>query len=225
MDLIYCVEDDKDINDLINYALNSSGFKAEGFKDSKEFNLAMDRRLPDLILLDIMLPGEDGISIMNNLKNSHRTKDIPIIFVTAKTSEYDKIKGLDMGADDYIVKPFSVMELISRVKAVLRRVKNVDDKVLKFENIYMDYSKRVVFVDEDIIDLTYKEFELLYFLLQNQNIVVTRDQIIEIVWGFDYAGETRTIDVHIGTLRKKLKSAGDYIQTIRNVGYKIGEIV
>jgi len=219
------VEDDKDINDLINYALNSSGFKAEGFKDSKEFNLAMDRRLPDLILLDIMLPGEDGISIMNNLKNSHRTKDIPIIFVTAKTSEYDKIKGLDMGADDYIVKPFSVMELISRVKAVLRRVKNVDDKVLKFENIYMDYSKRVVFVDEDIIDLTYKEFELLYFLLQNQNIVVTRDQIIEIVWGFDYAGETRTIDVHIGTLRKKLKSAGDYIQTIRNVGYKIGEIV
>lgn len=225
MDLIYCVEDDKDINDLINYALNSSGFKAEGFKDSKESNLAMDRRLPDLILLDIMLPGEDGISIMNNLKNSHRTKDIPIIFVTAKTSEYDKIKGLDMGADDYIVKPFSVMELISRVKAVLRRVKNVNDKVLKFENIYMDYSKRVVFVDEDIIDLTYKEFELLYFLLQNQNIVVTRDQIIEIVWGFDYAGETRTIDVHIGTLRKKLKSAGDYIQTIRNVGYKIGEIV
>ncbi len=225
MDLIYCVEDDKDINDLINYALNSSGFKAEGFKDSKEFNLAMDRRLPDLILLDIMLPGEDGISIMNNLKKSHRTKDIPIIFVTAKTSEYDKIKGLDMGADDYIVKPFSVMELISRVKAVLRRVKTVNDKVLKFENIYMDYSKRVVFVDEEIIDLTYKEFELLYFLLQNQNIVVTRDQIIEIVWGFDYAGETRTIDVHIGTLRKKLKSAGDYIQTIRNVGYKIGEIV
>lgn len=224
MELIYCIEDDKDIRDLIIYALNSAGFKALGFKDEVEFKNMIEATLPDLILLDIMLPGKDGISILSGLKDNSKTKDIPVIFVSAKTSEFDKIKGLDLGADDYIVKPFSVMELISRVKAVLRRSGKNDEKIYKFKEIYLDYDKRLTLVDDEIVDLTYKEFELLYFLLKNQNIVVTREQIIEVVWGFDYVGETRTIDVHIGTLRRKLKEAGEYIQTIRNVGYKIGEI-
>lgn len=225
MPRIYCVEDDEDIRELIVYALNNSGFEAEGFEDGKEFFCRIDESIPDLVLLDIMLPGEDGIEILQKLKEDLNTKDISIIMVTAKTSEYDRVKGLDMGADDYIVKPFSVMELISRVKAVLRRsLPKNSYEVLCLNGVCIDYEKRLVSVNGSLIKVTYKEFELLYYLLKNKDIVLTRDKIMDEIWGFDFKGETRTVDVHIGTLRQKLGDNGKMIQTVRNVGYKVGEI-
>lgn len=226
MPTIYCVEDDENIRELIVYALKNSNFDAVGFENAKEFYLALNKSVPDLVLLDIMLPGEDGLSILKKLKSQSATEYIPVMMITAKTSEYDKVIGLDMGADDYITKPFGVMELISRVKALLRRVnRNKPTGIISLNNITLDYDKRLVTVDDSPIQLTYKEFELLYYLLKNQNIVLSRDNILNEIWGFDFEGETRTVDVHIGALRQKLGKSGQLIQTIRNVGYKIGEIL
>lgn len=226
MSKIYCVEDDESIRELIVYALNSSGYEGSGFESGEDLFLQLEKSLPDLILLDIMLPGDDGLTILKNIKKSSSTKDIPIILLTAKTTEYDIVKGLDMGADDYISKPFGVMELMSRIKAVLRRIapSNSND-IISLNGITIDYEKRIVKIEDEVIKLTYKEFELLYYLLKNQNIVLTREMIMNEVWGFDFEGETRTVDVHIGTLRQKLGESGKLIQTIRNVGYKVGEIV
>lgn len=222
---VYCVEDDESIRQLIVYALGNDGFEAEGFEDGGEFFSRVYTYPPDLILLDIMLPGEDGLKILEKLKFDPSLKDIPVIMITAKSSEFDKVKGLDMGADDYISKPFGVMELISRIKAVLRRTDiSSPSNNLSFAGISIDYEKRRVKTDEKIINLTYKEFELLYFLLKNQDIVLTREMLMNQVWGFDFEGETRTVDVHIATLRQKLGDSGKLIQTIRNVGYKVGEI-
>lgn len=223
---IYCVEDDKNIRELIVYALNNSDFNAIGFENAEQLYLAIDKSIPDLILLDIMLPGEDGLDILKQLKSQSITEYIPVIMITAKTSEYDKVIGLDMGADDYITKPFGVMELISRVKALLRRVnRDKSTNIISLNNITLNYDKRLVIVDDSPIQLTYKEFELLYYLLKNQNIVLSRDNILNAIWGFDFEGETRTVDVHIGVLRQKLGKSGQLIQTIRNVGYKIGGIL
>ncbi len=223
---IYCVEDDKNIRELIVYALKNMDFNAIGFENAEQLYSAIDKSMPDLILLDIMLPGEDGLDILRQLKSQSTTEYIPVIMITAKTSEYDKVIGLDMGADDYITKPFGVMELISRVKALLRRVnRDKSTNIISLNNIILDYDKRLVTVDDSPIQLTYKEFELLYYLLKNQNIVLSRDNILNAIWGFDFEGETRTVDVHIGVLRQKLGESGQLIQTIRNVGYKIGEIL
>ncbi|NLN14742.1 MAG: response regulator transcription factor [Tissierellia bacterium] len=222
---VYCVEDDESIRELIVYALNNSGYEGKGFENSKAFFNEVANTPPDLVLLDIMLPGEDGLTILDKLKKDPTTKDISIIMITAKSTEYDVVKALDMGADDYITKPFGVMELISRVKAVLRRTKASWPDVLRLKGIHMDYERRLVKVDDEAIKLTYKEFELLYYLLKNQNIVLSREMIMNEVWGYDFEGETRTVDVHIGTLRQKLGKYGKYIQTVRNVGYKVGEIV
>lgn len=221
---IYCVEDDKNIRELLVYALKNNGFEVKGFCDAKEFFYEIEKSLPSLILLDIMLPDIDGLDILKSLRSNSRTKDIPIIMITAKSSEYDKVIGLDLGADDYIVKPFGIMETISRINAVLRRV-NLDNTktILKFKDIYLDYQKRTVKVEGESISLTYKEFELLYLLLKNKNMVLSRDIILNKIWDYSYEGETRTVDVHIRSLRQKLGKSGYFIQTIRNVGYKIGE--
>lgn len=221
---VYCVEDDESIRNLIIYALENNDFDVVGFEDGKTFFQNLDE-LPDLILLDIMLPDEDGYQILSKLKDNSRTKDIPVIMLTSKTSEFDKVKGLDMGADDYIPKPFGVMELISRIKAVLRRTKPIEDdrKNLSVGNIQLDIKRHKVTVGGEEIQLTFKEFELLHYLMSNQGIVLSRDKIMNRVWGFDFEGESRTVDVHIRTLRIKLGGSGKLIKTIRNVGYKIGE--
>ena len=222
--IIYCVEDDENIRELIVYALNNNKFKAKGFESWSELSKELELEAPDLLLLDIMLPGDDGYTILDTLRNHSRTKDIPIIMISAKTSEYDKVKGLDMGADDYISKPFGVMELISRINAVLRRSgpQNNNENILTIGNLIVDLDKRSVSVDQREINLTFKEFELLCYLLLNKDLVLSRDKIMLEVWGTDFEGESRTVDVHIRTLRLKLGEAGKYIQTIRNVGYKIG---
>lgn len=221
MSLIYCIEDDESIRELVVYALNNNGFEAIGFENGKTL---FDSPTPDLIILDIMLPGDDGYKILEKVRSNIKTSDIPVIMLTAKTSEYDKVKSLDMGADDYVEKPFGIMELISRVKAVLRRSNRKNKTAaLTFKEITMDYDKYLVTVDSKEVVLTHKEFELLYYLIKNQSIVLSRNKIMNEVWGFDFQGETRTIDVHIRTLRLKLGDAGKYIQTIRNVGYKLGE--
>lgn len=224
MELIYCVEDDESIRELIIYALNNSGFETLGFENGEDLFKNLDANIPSLILLDIMLPGEDGYTILNKLKSNSRTSSIPIIMLTSKTSEFDKVKGLDMGADDYIPKPFGVMELISRIKAVLRRSTKVKSNTQKltFNEISIDMDKHLVTVQGKEVILTYKEFELLYYLIQNQGIVLSREKIMNQIWGFDFEGESRTVDVHIRTLRLKLGESGKYIQTIRSVGYKIG---
>lgn len=222
--MIYIVEDDKNIRELESYALQNSGYSIKSFESSKEFYTACKEQLPDLVLLDIMLPGEDGLSILRNLREQERTKNIPIIMVTAKTTEFDKVKGLDSGADDYISKPFGVMELISRVKALLRRTRQSNNmKVLLFEDILLDDERHRVTVDGKDCELTFKEFELLKYLLYNQGIVLSREKIMEQVWGFDFEGESRTVDMHIKTLRQKLGVGGKAIKTVRNVGYKIGD--
>lgn len=223
---VYCVEDDESIRQLIVYALENAGFEAEGFEDGDALLSRVYSLVPDLILLDIMLPGEDGLKILEKLKCNPTLKYIPIIMLTAKTSEFDKVKGLDMGADDYISKPFGVMELISRVKAVLRRTNTSStSNNISFSGISINYEKRRVMVDGKIVNLTFKEFELIYYLLKNQDIVLTREMLMNQVWGFDFEGETRTVDVHIATLRQKLGKEGKLIQTIRNVGYKVGRIL
>ncbi len=224
MRTVYLVEDEDNIRDLVVYALNNSNFIANGYIDAEGLIEGLEEKVPDLILLDIMLEGKDGYEILKFLKDNSEYKDIPVIMVTAKDEEIDKVRGLDMGADDYVIKPFGVMELISRIKAVLRRYGKSQPEVhggkIYFRDIEMDLSKRVVKVGGEEVKLTYKEFELLYYLIENKDIVLTRQKLTEEIWGFDYEGETRTIDVHIRTLRQKLDRDG-YIVTVRNVGYKI----
>ncbi len=221
--MIYCVEDDKSIRELIIYALKSGGYEALGFSESKPFYVALEETLPSLILLDIMLPSEDGMEILKKLKTSVKTKDIPVIMLTAKSSEYDKVLGLDTGADDYITKPFGIMEFLSRVKAVLRRSGSLTDtEELSNERITIYLDRHLVVADGEEVTLTFKEFALLKYLMENAGIVMTRDKLLEEVWGYDYEGETRTVDVHIRTLRQKLGDAGSVIETVRGVGYKIG---
>ncbi len=220
---IFCVEDDENIRELIIYALKSSGFEAIGFEEGRSFFKEISKEAPELVLLDIMLPDIDGIDILKKLKESASTADIPVIILTAKSSEFDKVKGLDLGADDYITKPFSVMELISRVKAVLRRTGGGNEEdIINLQDISINYKKRSLQVKGEAVALTYKEFELLYYLMQNKEIVLSREQLMERVWGFDFEGETRTVDMHIKTLRQKLGSSGSLIETVRGVGYKIG---
>ncbi|MBM7686733.1 response regulator transcription factor [Defluviitalea raffinosedens] len=221
--MIYCVEDDRSIRELIIYALKSNGYEAIGFSEGRPFLKALESRLPALILLDIMLPGEDGIEILKKLKASPKTRHIPIIMLTAKSAEYDKVLGLDNGADDYITKPFGIMEFLSRVKAVLRRSGNVSNSSeLSTGRLTMYIDRHVVLADGKEVALTFKEFELLKYLLENAGIVLTRDKLLEEVWGYEYEGETRTVDVHIRTLRQKLGEAGSVIETVRGIGYRIG---
>lgn len=223
MPKIYVVEDDDNIRELVLYALQSD-FVVEGFGCAGDFYKALKRELPELVLLDIMLPDEDGISILKKLRNGSKTQMLPVIMLTAKGSEYDRVKGLDLGADDYITKPFSVLELVSRIKAILRRVKGKDNKKesLVFDNVTLDAEKHVVTVADEIVILTYKEFELLQLLMENEDIVFNRDRIMSVIWGTDFEFETRTVDMHIRTLRKKLGVGGEIIKTVRGIGYKVG---
>lgn len=221
MPLIYIVEDDTNIREIESFALKNSGYNIADFESALEFNKALQNKIPDLILLDIMLPDEDGLMILKRLRSTPETKKIPIIMVTAKTTEIDKVKGLDSGADDYITKPFGIMELISRVKALLRRSGDYEEKVISVGDIIIDDSKHTVTVDGELCELTYKEYELLKLLMNNIGIVLKRDVIMERIWGIDFEGESRTLDMHIKTLRKKLGSGGQFIKTVRNVGYVI----
>ena len=227
MPKIYIVEDDDNIRDMLLYALSSAEFEAEGFADGESVWGAIECNEPSLILLDIMLPGEDGIAILKKLKKSAKYKMIPVVMLTAKGTEYDRIKGLDLGADDYITKPFSVLEVISRIRAVLRRCgvsENTEiNAVIEIGSILLNSEKRSVLAEGKKTSLTYKEFELLRYLMLNEGIVLTRDKLLEEVWGFDYNGESRTVDMHIRSLRQKLGKYSDIIKTVRNVGYKIEE--
>ena len=221
--MIYCVEDDDNIRELVIYTLETTGLKAKGFADGSAFMEALAFDTPELILLDIMLPGDDGLELLKKLKSSSKTKNIPVIMVTAKGSEYDKVVGLDSGADDYVTKPFGMMELVSRIKAVLRRSGKVEDRTdMETAGVHVDVKKHEVTVDGKEISLTLKEFELLEKLMRNQGIVLTRDQLLTEIWGYDFDGETRTVDVHIRTLRQKLGDKGEIIQTVRGVGYRVG---
>lgn len=218
--MIYIVEDDKNIQEIESFALKNAGYDVAGFEKAKDFYQALDETIPELILLDIMLPDEDGLQVLRKLRMNKKTVLVPVIMVTAKTTELDKVKGLDMGADDYLTKPFGVMELISRVKALLRRSASIKKKeVYEFEDIRLDDSKHEVHTAQGKCDLTYKEYELLKYLAINQGIVLSRDNLMEKIWSSDYEGESRTLDVHIKTLRQKLGPAGTYIKTVRNVGY------
>ena len=220
--MIFCVEDDGSIRDLVIYALNAAGFEAAGFPDAASFWTAMKQQRPELILLDIMLPGEDGISILKNLRSQIVTREIPVIMATAKGTEYDKVTGLDLGADDYLAKPFGMMEMVSRVKAVLRRSAGQSgQKPLRFEGLEVDPQSCIVHVDGQRTELTLKEYKLLLTFMENVGRVFTRDQLLTIVWGVDYIGETRTVDVHIGTLRTKLGRYGGLISTVRGIGYRM----
>ncbi len=222
MSVIYIVEDDIQIQEIESYALKNSGYEVRCFNDAVSFDAGMKEQLPALILLDIMLPGEDGLSILKRIRSDKNTKDIPVILVTAKSSEIDTVKGLDLGADDYLAKPFGVMELISRVKAIMRRVKPTTvDKSLQHQEISLDLERRQCFVEGQEVELTFKEYELLRLFMNNAGIVLSRDSIMSDVWESDFAGETRTVDMHIKTLRKKLGDAGKHIVTVRNVGYKL----
>ncbi len=219
---IYIVEDDKNIQEIEMFALKNTGYLTEGFDTAKSFFSKINEKLPDLVLLDIMLPDSDGLDIVRRLRERSETVRIPIILVTAKATELDKVKGLDIGADDYLTKPFGVMELISRVKALLRRSKNLqEEKLLQIGSVMLDSEKRLVHVGKESCELTYKEFELLKLLMINAGIVLHRDTIMCDIWGMDYEGESRTLDMHIKTLRQKLGEAGNMIKTVRNVGYKI----
>ncbi len=218
MTTIYIVEDDHNILEIETYALENAGFTVKGFDHSESFFQAM-KTAPDMILLDIMLPDQDGMSILKTLRKDSRTEHIPIIMVTAKTLEMDTVKALDLGADDYITKPFGVMELISRVKAVLRRSSHREPQFLQLGPIQIQPDQRRCTVDEKEVMLTYKEYELLLYLVKNKGIVVQRESLLDKIWGIDYEGESRTLDVHVKTLRQKLGPAGSLIQTIRNVGY------
>lgn len=222
MSLIYILEDDKNIQEIESYAIKGNGYDVRAFDDAEAFDRGMQEMKPDLLLLDVMLPGEDGLSVLKRLRSDKDTKELPVILVTAKDSEIDTVRGLDLGADDYITKPFGVMELMSRIKAIMRRVKPTsDDVVLKYKNIYLDQDRRICLVDEENVELTFKEYELLRLFLSNLGIVLTREVIMDTVWGMDFARESRTVDMHIKTLRRKLKEAGSLIITVRNVGYKL----
>ena len=222
MALIYIVEDDQNIREIESFALKNSGYTIMDFECAKDFYHQLAEKVPDCILLDIMLPDEDGLEILKKIRSIPDTRKVSIMMITAKTTELDKVKGLDLGADDYITKPFGIMELISRVKALLRRSMNMEDeKFLSAGDIFLDGEKHMVYVKDEPVDLTFKEYELLKLLIQNQGIVMSRDVIMERIWGIDFEGESRTLDVHIKTLRQKLKNAGTLIKTVRNVGYMI----
>ena len=221
---IYYVEDDTSIREMVLYALKTAEFQVMGFENAASFYKRMKEQQPDLILLDIMLPDEDGVSILKKLKSRPDTENIPVIMMTAKSSEYDKVLGLDSGADDYITKPFGVMELISRVKAVIRRSdrsKGSAGEVLKIGELVLDEQKHEVYARGQAVSLTFKEFELLSYLMKNRGLVLSRDKILNTIWNYEYEGESRTVDVHIGSLRQKLGTCGDFIKTIRGIGYKI----
>lgn len=223
--MIFCVEDDRGIRELMTYTLSASGYKALGLKDGKELDEALKNTKPDLITLDIMLPNEDGISILKRLKNDERYHDIPIIMASAKGEEYDKVIGLDLGADDYLAKPFGMMEMVSRIKAVLRRSETVNKKQeLRNGPIYLNNIKHIVIVDGKEIELTLKEYELLLLFMNNIGIVFTREHLLASIWDSNFVGESRTIDVHVGTLRNKLGKYGACIKTLRGVGYKMEAI-
>lgn len=222
MALIYVVEDDKNIQEIETFALSGSGYQTEGFDDAAQFFTALEKILPDLIILDVMLPDKDGISVVKKLREREDTARIPVLMVTAKTTEIDKVKGLDSGADDYMTKPFGVMELISRVKALLRRSnasEKVKERVLTLGGITLDSERHLVTVNGSVCELTYKEYQLLKLLMSNAGMVTTRQVILDRVWGTDFEGESRTLDMHIKTLRQKLKEEGSMIKTVRNVGY------
>lgn len=222
--MIYCVEDEASIRELVVYTLHATGYEAQGFADGKAFWAALEQELPELILLDIMLPGEDGLQILKRIRTNSRTADLPVIMVTAKGTEFDKVIGLDSGADDYIAKPFGMMELVSRVKALLRRTQKTSAAAtLACGNLVLNHDMHRVMADGQEVVLTYKEFELLEYLLENRGIVLTRDKILDRVWGIAAEVETRTLDVHIRSLRHKLGASGDMIETVRGVGYRIGE--
>ena len=211
--MIYCVEDERNIRELLIYTLETTGFKARGFGNGNELMKALKEEIPELILLDIMLPGDDGYTILEQLKSMPSVKDVPVIMVTAKEAEFDKVKGLEGGADDYITKPFGTSELLARQN---------EDKELHYDELYLNVGRHEVHYREEKVDLTRKEFELLQYLLENKGLVMTRNQILCHVWGYDFDGETRTVDVHVRTLRQKLGEAGNLIETVRGVGYRIG---
>lgn len=225
MSKIYCVEDDSNIRELILYTLNQSGFEAVGFDNGYDFFRQFEAEPPNMVLLDIMLPDMDGMEILRKIRVEKDNLDVPIIMLTAKTASMDKVKGLNDGADDYITKPFDVLELVSRINAVLRRTGNKKNEVFKIGKIVIETEKRKVTVDNKIVALTYKEFELLRVLVENKGKVLTREKLMSLVWETDVEFETRTVDVHIRTLRQKLGDCGEYIETVRNVGYKIEENV
>lgn len=220
--LIYLVEDDNSIRELVAYTLQSAGYRAEGFEVPSAFWRALEMQMPDLVLLDLMLPEEDGISILKKLRNDPRMKKLPIILLTAKSSEYDKVMGLESGADDYVAKPFGMMELLARVKALLRRVEKDEEENLTAGTLSVNKTRHEVMANGESVSLTLKEFELLCLLLENKGRVLTRDQLLNSIWGYEFDGENRTVDVHIRTLRQKLGSCGEYIETVRGVGYKVG---
>lgn len=220
--MIFCVEDDNAIRDLMIYTLNASGFEAKGFPDSNSFRQALKIEKPQLVMLDIMLPGEDGLTILRWLRSNAATSAIPVIMATAKGTEYDKVIGLDLGADDYLAKPFGMMEMVSRVKAVLRRTKPKETaNILQVGELTLNTAEHTVSVMGERVQLTLKEYELLKKFMENLGRAFSREQLLQSIWGTDYVGETRTVDVHIGTLRTKLGACGDYIETVRGVGYRM----
>lgn len=223
--MIYLVEDDDSIRELVLYTLHTTGFEAEGFQNAAVFWQALEKELPQLVLLDIMLPDEDGLHILKRLRAGAETADLPVMMLTAKSSEYDRVVGLDSGADDYMPKPFGMMELVSRVRALLRRAAKptAEDKLFTAGSLAVDVKRRAVTVDGEPVILTYKEFELLCYLLENRGVVLSRDQILTKIWDYNYSGETRTVDVHIRTLRQKLGDAGALIETVRGVGYRLAQ--
>ena len=218
---IYIVEDDSNIREIESIALKNTGHVVYSFDNAKSFYRKLDEKLPDLVILDVMLPDENGYDIVKKIRNNPATKKLPVIMVTAKTQEIDMIKGLDDGADDYIKKPFSIMELISRVKALLRRTVQEENKLLQLDELRIDHERHVVYVHEGVVELTFKEYELLRLLMSNVGVVMSRETIMIHVWGTDFEGESRTVDMHIKTLRQKLGEAGTHIKTVRNVGYVI----
>lgn len=223
--MIYLVEDDNSIRELVAYTFNTAGLEAEGFDRPSLFWEALEKRKPDLVLLDIMLPEEDGIQILQKLRQRKDTKKLPVIMLTAKGSEYDKVMGLESGADDYVSKPFGMMELLARVKALLRRTEDLrpaQESRYVIGDLTVNRKRYEVFVKGEAVTLTKKEFDMLCYLLENKGMVLTRDQLLNQIWGYDFDGENRTVDVHIRTLRQKLGDCGTYIETIRGIGYKIG---
>jgi len=221
--MVYCVEDDSAIRDLIVYTLKASGFNAQGFESDTGFWAAMKEQRPELVILDVMLPGDDGLTILKSLRSSSLTADIPVIMATAKDSEYDKVIGLDSGADDYLAKPFGMMEMISHIKAVLRRTSPNRVNIFTCGGIVLDENKHTVTANGTPVSLTLKEYELLKLFMNKPGHVFTREILLNSIWGMDFAGETRTVDVHIGTLRTKLAKAGSLIQTVRGIGYRMRE--
>lgn len=219
--MIFYVEDDNSIREIVLYTLNSMGFEAQGFADGQSFLIALENQKPSLIMLDVMLPDYDGVELLKIIKRQAKTSDLPVIMATARGAEIEKIQALDLGADDYLAKPFSMMEMVARVKAVLRRYKKEEPKNLVAGSLSLDESSHVVKDGDRVIELTYKEYELLALLLKHQGRVYSREQILDLIWGHDYDGENRTVDVHIRTLRSKLGDSANFIKTVRGVGYKL----